>query len=67
MDIDDEIKKILEDSDGSEWQVRSIRMLAICALEQRKDICVIKKQLGMYKWLLGTIIILLVVNILFRH
>jgi hypothetical protein len=65
MDIEKELKEILENNNSNEWQTKSIKALAFCMLEQRKDICIIRKQLGWYKWLLGTIIILLVVN-LFR-
>ena len=64
MNIEEELKKILEDDGNDIWQTKSIKALALCILEQRKDICVIKKQVSWYKWLLASIIVLLIANLL---
>ena len=57
MKIDEELMKILEDNDSEEWQNRCIRLLAIATLDVRKTLYWIK-------WILSTIIVLLVLNIL---
>jgi len=59
MDIEEELKKIIEDNDDESWQTRSIKALALCMIEQRSDMCVIKKQLNTHKWLLGLIFTIL--------
>ena len=67
-DVKEELRRIIEsDPDGEDfesWVVKSIKTLALCILDLGNDVCVVRKQLKLVLWFLGSIIVLIVVNLL---
>lgn len=62
-DIEKKIEQILEENNGDTWQTRSIKALALCMLDIRKDIYVIRKEIKLLKWFFASALILLIVNL----
>jgi len=59
------VEIIEEDPEDFEsWTAHSIKSLTLCMLELSNDICSVKKQLKLVLWFLGSIIILIVVNLI---
>ena len=63
MSIEEEIQKILEENNDDSWQTRSIKVLALCSLEQNKNLCVLRKEVKMLKWMISAVIALIVANL----
>ena len=58
-----ELKEILETSNGKEWQIKSIKALALCMIDIKNELKSIKKQMKWLQWLLASIMILLIVKV----
>lgn len=58
-EVDKIIRKIMENNPD-----KDARLLCLAVLELRNDVKTIKKQMSLIRWLLGSILFMLVVNIL---